>query len=331
MGPILDIKNLIAVLLFFVIGILTAVFSRYADLWHSEDERFTQVVNDQQSEHYFTGIKFYLLKNNAKEFNLHATELSYLNKQGKIIFFNPIGQVFDSKDVPTDYKGNRGIYTSNNDKLHLEENTYFKNQAGGEMWADKVDYFIKKDSVLASGNVRTKNVDINTKDIIEINSTNFKGRPEEGSFHYQGAVTGSLTRAKIYEPGMSFGSSQLLGNRYKSEMQLRENVKVTRLAVIATSRNGEIFMENYNKKLKYFVLSDDVKVREKVIGADGKSFIRQAFGEKLEGLTNEGILILTGLPKVIQQGDTIRGNRIIIRENNQVVEVDDSNTNFIIR
>jgi lipopolysaccharide export system protein LptA len=190
---------------------------------------------------------------------------------------------------------------------------------------------MQKDYVSGQGNVRTLNIDSATKDVIEVHSHQFIGRPKQGLLDYRGDVKGKIQRSRVYEPGITFEAQHLIGYRDQSRMELRENVKVVRLGVIATSRNGEIFMENYNKKLKYFVLSDDVKVWEKVVNLDGTSFVREAFGDKLEGLTSEGKLILTGLPKVIQQGDTIRGNRIIIKENNQVVEVDDSNTNFIIR
>jgi lipopolysaccharide export system protein LptA len=58
--------------------------------------------------------------------------------------------------------------------------------------------------------------------------------------------------------------------------------------------------------------------------------VRKAFAEKLEGLISEKKIILTGLPKVFQQKDVIKGNRITIRENIETVEVDDANTNITL-
>lgn len=46
---------------------------------------------------------------------------------------------------------------------------------------------------------------------------------------------------------------------------------------------------------------------------------------------SENKIILTGYPKVYQLKDVIKGNRIILREDNEVVEVDDANTNFILK
>ena len=77
-----------------------------------------------------------------------------------------------------------------------------------------------------------------------------------------------------------------------------------------------------------------MKVVEKVkLEKDGSvsTFERRAFGEKLEGMMSESKIILTGYPKVFQQNDVITGNKIVLRENNEVVEVDDANTNFILR
>ena len=69
----------------------------------------------------------------------------------------------------------------------------------------------------------------------------------------------------------------------------------------AKSLKGQIFLENYNKKLKYFVLSDDVVVNEKVML--GRELMeRRALAEKLEGFMSKNLLIL-GNPRVIQQDD----------------------------
>src|SRR5690606_7602443 len=112
------------------------------------------------------------------------------------------------------------------------------------------------------------------------------------------------------------------------------NVELRKQEVTAQSKRGEIFLENYNKKLKYYVLYDDVKVSEKVkvpSPSGPRSYVRRALSEKLEGIVAEDKVILTGYPRVFQEKDVIKGNRIILRENNEVVEVDDANTNFILR
>ena len=72
-----------------------------------------------------------------------------------------------------------------------------------------------------------------------------------------------------------------------------------------------------------------MRLQEKLIN-NGKLLVRKAFSEKLEGLISDKKVILTGLPKVFQERDVIKGNRIIIKENVETVEVDDANTNIIL-
>ena len=103
----------------------------------------------------------------------------------------------------------------------------------------------------------------------------------------------------------------------------------------ANAIRGEIFLENYNKKLKYYALYDDVKVVEKIPvikkGESRKTFIeRRAYAEKLEGFVKEGKIVLTGYPKVLQENDVIKGNVITLLKSNEVIEVDDSSSSFII-
>ncbi|OFZ68803.1 MAG: hypothetical protein A2451_14970 [Bdellovibrionales bacterium RIFOXYC2_FULL_39_8] len=114
-------------------------------------------------------------------------------------------------------------------------------------------------------------------------------------------------------------------------INLDGDVYLKKQEVEAWGRRGEIFLENYNKKLKYFVLYDDIKLEETLTVGKDTLLTRKAFGEKLEGIMSEGLLFLTGYPRVFQGKDVIKGNRIILRQNNQIVEVDDANTNFHVK
>ena len=73
-----------------------------------------------------------------------------------------------------------------------------------------------------------------------------------------------------------------------------------------------------------------MKLREKVI-VKGTRLERKAFAEKLEGVMSEDRIILTGFPRVLQGGDVIKGSRITLIENNELVEAEDANTNFELR
>ena len=111
---------------------------------------------------------------------------------------------------------------------------------------------------------------------------------------------------------------QQLPNAYRQRNYLR-------------AEKAEIFLENFNKKLKYYVLYDDVRVVESIKKQDGTTVIRKAFGEKLEGYMREEKVVLTGSPKVVQGSDIITANQITLVENREVVEVDDSSSRLQIK
>ena len=135
----------------------------------------------------------------------------------------------------------------------------------------------------------------------------------------------------VYEEGIDFSSQELMAMMKKSVVELKGDVFLKKQQLNARSLRAEIFLENYNQKLKYYALSDDVKVVEKVAIGDGKFITRKAFAEKLEGYAQEKKIILTGYPKVYQQEDIIKGNKITMIENNEVIEVDDSSSSFNIK
>jgi len=110
---------------------------------------------------------------------------------------------------------------------------------------------------------------------------------------------------------------------------MKGNVTFKKGNLAASSNLGTVFLENYNKRLKYYSLSDDVRLQE-TLSINGKPMVRKAFAEKLEGIISEQKIILTGLPKVFQERDVIKGNRITIREKIETVEVDDANTNITL-
>jgi len=73
---------------------------------------------------------------------------------------------------------------------------------------------------------------------------------------------------------------------------------------------------------------DDIKLEEKLKTRQGGSQVRRAFAEKLEGFISDGKLVLSGAPRVEQGRDIIKGYQITLRENTEIVEVDDSQSSF---
>src|SRR5690606_20122020 len=100
-------------------------------------------------------------------------------------------------------------------------------------------------------------------------------------------------------------------------------VRLNRGPYLISGRKAELFFQNYNKSLKYFVINDDVKVTETLNTPQGV-VQRRSFSESLEGFGSEKKMILSGAPRVEQGKDVIKGYRITIRENAELIEVDDA-------
>ena len=279
-------------------------------------------------ESLFKGVSYYVYKNNAKSFHLDASEL-ILDKTGKTSFTNPLGSYYTKSNRVLHYKALNGIWWQQQDKLHFNRQVQVNTE---DTWvdSDKMTFFLQEDRIEGEGNVVTKTISPKNGDQILVSSNKMIAWISRQESYYSGKVRGRLTRRKVYEQGMEFDSDnlRLFGEQLKAEME--GNVSIKKRGFKAQSHRGEIFLKNYNKKLKYFVLYDDVKVVEKV-KLEQRWITRKAFAEKLEGIMSKDKYVLTGYPRVFQEGDIIKGYRIILRENNEVLEVDDSNINFILR
>ncbi|MCY4495522.1 MAG: hypothetical protein OXB92_16885, partial [Acidimicrobiaceae bacterium] len=155
----------------------------------------------------------------------------------------------------------------------------------------------------------------------------FRLRQEE--IQYWEGVSGFVKRERVYQQGLEFRSNKINLKMIPGKILAEGNLWLKRQGLAARGRRGEIYLGGERKKLKYFVIYDDVRIVEKV-NLRHRSFKRRAFCEKLEGLMDQDKMILTGYPKVFQLNDVVKGNRIILRENNEVVEVEDANTRFKI-
>jgi len=189
--------------------------------------------------------------------------------------------------------------------------------------AEKMRYFFDKDLLLARENIYFHHVDDKTKDDLVIESQSMTAHPKKNYSKFQTSVKGVLSRRKKFEGKMDFSSEELefLGPEHR--ISLKKLVHLKRPDQNLTSENADIYLENFNKSLKYFVLNDDVKLTENFASPEGV-IQRKAFSEKLEGFTQEGRVVLSGAPRVEQGKDMIRGYRIILREKMEFIEVEDA-------
>ncbi|WP_164848221.1 LPS export ABC transporter periplasmic protein LptC [Halobacteriovorax sp. HLS] len=296
----------------------------------------TKKQNSYDQESYFQEASFYRVEKGSATLHLDADEMTINSSTQKSLFVNPRGVAFTNDARPVQYKAQEGFLIQGEQKVIFEGEVEFDLNKS-KLQANEVTYYMNKDEIFSRGDVFTESVSqVKGKppERIKVWSDSSYSYPERNISRYIGNVRGTIRRNKVYEESIHFKSEKVEVDLNTLKIDLTDSVEIKKQQLTAQSLRGEIFLENYNKKLKYFVLYDDVKVVEKVeLEKDGRvsSFMRRAFGEKLEGIMSDNKIIITGYPKVFQQSDVITGNKIVLRENNEVVEVDDANTNFIIR
>lgn len=285
------------------------------------------------TESYFKKINYDIVENNQLVLKLKADELIDKSEEARILFFAPDGIIISKSGTKVKFKSEKGILSKKENILFLEKNVIIEFDQT-VIIADHAKYYINDDIFDAFGNVQTESISINSKDSVNITSDKLFSSKSLNITTFEGNVKGEIIRKKKYEEGMKFGARRVEYDSKKNIVSLFRQVFIKRNRFNAKARQGTIFLDNYSKRLKYFTLSDDVRLSEKVIiGSRNmkRTIQRKAISEKLEGNVREEIIILTGYPKVFQENDIVKGNKIILRENSDIVEVDDSSTNFIIK
>jgi lipopolysaccharide export system protein LptA len=283
---------------------------------------------DEVDESYLKNSEYYYLDHGKALLKVDSEELTISSTDGKIFGFNPVG-IFYNNDEPIFFQSKNFLLFLKKQELILE-NQVDVNFNKTKFLANKIHLYSNGRKIEAHGDIQTTSQSDVDGGKILINSDLANGELQSKYFEYRGHVNGKIKRKKLYEESVSFGSDFLSYATIDNLIELKGNVLITKENSVAQSLRGEIFLENYNKKLKYYVLYDDVKLEEHVI-SNGHKLERKAFAEKLEGMASDKKIILTGFPKVFQGKDVIKGNRITIRENVETVEVDDANSSIILQ
>ena len=278
--------------------------------------------------HHFETASFYLQRDEKPFLKLKADELQVLSN-AVFSFVGPTGAVF-TEEGEIHYVGKNGTFNRKEGYLRLA-NDVTATMKDRTFKSEFLRYFFDEDKVLASGGVETRSFFPKTADRIFVSSDSLVSFPKSRITTYSGQAQGLVKRKRAYEKGIEFESEKIRLDLGQGKVDLMGDVAVSKDSLRATALRGEIFLENFNKKLEYFVLYNGVKVVESVMArppSTKKSFERTAFSEKLECFMSENRILLTGSPRVIQEGDTITGNTITLRENNETIEVQDANSSF---
>ncbi len=274
-------------------------------------------------------LQFYGLKDNKPSAYVDAYYLEIKNNFTIFDFINPNGYFLGKKSekVDTTYFSSQRLHYSKPSFLaEFKGNVAIKRDPltvdcqQGAFWTE-TEEFLCKDQVKVFA------LQAKTRDEITINSDEVKAFFQQQYSLHKGNVFGIIKRPLVHEPSTNFATESLAFYFEQGQANLEGNVHVTHGEYDVKSRKGEILIENYNKKLKYFTFDDDVIVEQKSRKIPGGK--RLAYAEKVESVRSEGTVVLTGAPRVIQGRDVVKGNKITLREGASLIEVDDAASNII--
>lgn len=324
---ILDPRSIIVILFYLAFNFMIIFFGLTIEPENHEIKK--NITNFAPEYSQILKLEYFHLKNNFPQMSLNAEKM--ISKGEAFAEFDHPKGVYSSLKNGQDffYQADSGQYQKKNELLQLINQVRLESDHS-TYTADSVDYYPKRDIVIAQGKVKFNGIDKNTLDSIRIESHRMKANPESQTARFSGLVNGEIERKKKYEGKTKFSSDNLELDGNKSLARLIGNVRIQRENYDITAGNGDIYLENFNKSLKYFVLNDDVKVKEKIETEQGIQE-RRAFSERLEGFGREQKMILSGAPKVEMGKDVVKGYRITIRENVNMIEVDDAMSDMEVK
>ncbi|HXH32478.1 MAG TPA: LptA/OstA family protein [Bacteriovoracaceae bacterium] len=267
-------------------------------------------------------LDYFHLKDGIPQMSLAAASMRSIGEEQAEFEFPKGVYNYQEKNKTLRYQAEAGIYKKENEVLKLTTEVKVTTDEA-EYLAQKVIYYFKKDLILGSGGVRFNGEDLKTRDQVTIAADSMRANPNNKYTHFKGKVEGALERKKKYEGRLIFSSESLELEGQKSMAHLLGDVRIKRSNYLITAGKADLHMQNFNKSLKYFVLNDDVKMTETMETPKGITK-RNAFSERLEGFGREQKMVLTGAPRVEQGKDVIKGYRITVRENIDLIEVDDA-------
>lgn len=309
---------IISVFLVFNLGVLVTALS------HLGKENWGQDSNEMMSKtpSEMEVLEYFHLDEGKPSLSLAADFMTSLGEE-EAHFTNPRGLYAVGTDRKSlFYQGAEADYSKSKQRLRLSGNVkldYKSTTYEGQ----KLTYYPGKDLVDGSGGVEVNHQVAKSGDRVKITATKMRARPKQEWAEFKGQVIGHTTPRLKFQPPIDFRAQEMEMLGANSEIRLRQDVFFQRGQMQVTSQKGEIFLENKNKKLKYFVLNDDVKVTEKLVDSTGKPLTRKAWAERLEGFGADR-LVLSGAPRVEQEKDVVKGYRITLREKMEFLEVEDA-------
>ncbi len=269
-----------------------------------------------------TQLSYYFVRDSSPTLSLNANSMRSLGNE-IVSFESPRGTyAVDKKKPAISYTALHAEYIKAQDQLKLQNEVEI-NHRNSVYKGDEMNYRVSQDFLSGSGNIKIQHFMAKSGQKIFLSSQRLEAQPRSERMKLIGAVDAQVKPRFNYLDTLFLkaGTLELIGA--DSLIELRQDAEIKRGEMKISARNGDIFLEQENKKLKYFVMNDDVKMTEKMLDQAGRPLTREAFAERLEGFGQDKI-VLSGAPRVVQGNDVIKGYQITLREKMEFIEVEDA-------
>ena len=262
-------------------------------------------------------------KPNSKNVNIFSEKLIDDPNSNEIYLLKPNGVVGDFNKL--EFQGDEGRVVKATNVLLLKKNIFIQKN-GARIWSDQMQLDYVKNNITAEENVRS--IFVHEGREVKVASARFDASEAKQEVRYIGSVVGDITENGQKSEDIHFKSDLLIFNDHLKTMSLRGNTYLRRGKSEINSIFGNIWLDSLSKGVKYFSMNDDVEMQDEYTNSNGKLVKRFSFSEKLEGFSKDNMIILSGFPQVKQEGDIIKGNEMIIREDQEVIEIINTNSQF---
>jgi lipopolysaccharide export system protein LptA len=268
-------------------------------------------------------IDYFNLKDNKPLISLAANSMESFGED-YVNFVNPKGEYITPQDQkPIHYQAQRAEYEKKSDRLNLNRLVTLTKEES-RYSGDSLTYWLKKDLLVGKGDVEVFSVDKKKGQQVQMRADRMKAYPGKKMSSFYPLAKGEVVDLKRHTPKIFLTAGLVDMDGIKQLIMLKNGVQFDRGDMSLSARKGDIFLENQNKRLKYLVFNDDVKLKEKLKLKSGEEVIRKGFSERLEGFGLDESFVLSGAPRVEQGADVIKGYKITLREKMEFIEVDDA-------
>ena len=273
------------------------------------------------------GVDYFVLNSlgNA-QFFLQTKELKWDLANEAAQAMPAAGQIFQVVDDPISFSAVRLDWLQAGNQVVLSEQAQLTTP-DARLAAEQISYERSSSLVKAVGQVDSWKLMPKTGDQITITAPLATGDLAKENFTYNQGVVGSIKFKRAYLAPVNFQAREVAFARPKMLIQLQDEVELRHKNVQINAWQGEIFLENYHQGLQYYSLGHNVHLVETTLGKRGQKVItRQAYAEQLDGWPREGKIVLTGMPKLLQDNSLIKGRKVTFYQNKELVEVEDATT-----